>query len=104
MDETKKKAMELLARAHRERSPYSRKAGVLEKGMVHPDDESAMSAIIAALSAAPQVPESVEPTPQMIQAGMRWLTNFQHMRAGDKHSALAEAFKAMLAAKPEPMA
>lgn len=46
----------------------------------------------------------VEPTAEMNKAGMRWLTGIQHMRAGDKRSALNEAFKAMIDAAPVPPA
>ncbi|WP_190726680.1 hypothetical protein [Pseudomonas typographi] len=46
----------------------------------------------------------VEPTDEMNRAGMRWLTGIQHMRAGDRRNALNEAFKAMLAAAPQPPA
>uniref|UniRef100_A0AAU6W2L9 Chromosome partition protein Smc n=1 Tax=Pseudomonas phage Orisa02 TaxID=3138543 RepID=A0AAU6W2L9_9VIRU len=46
----------------------------------------------------------VEPTDEMNKAGMRWMTGFQHMRAGDKRNALNEAFSAMLAAAPQPPA
>jgi hypothetical protein len=45
-----------------------------------------------------------DPTPKMNQAGARWLTGIQHMRAGDKRSALDEAFKAMISAAPSPEA
>jgi len=33
---------------------------------------------------------------KMINAGMKWLIHFQHMRKGDKESALTEAYKAMV--------
>lgn len=46
----------------------------------------------------------VEPTEEMNKAGIRWLTGVQHMREGDKRNALNEAFKAMLAAAPQPQA
>lgn len=46
----------------------------------------------------------VEPTEEMNKAGLRWLTGIQHMRANDKRNALGEAFKAMLAAAPQPPA
>ncbi|UZB05521.1 hypothetical protein OM948_08730 [Xanthomonas citri pv. fuscans] len=74
-----------------------------EHGQVYMvSEQMALDAIIAALSQQQEV--AVEPTQAMIKAGMRWLTGWQHMRAGDRESALGEAFKAMLAAKPEPQA
>ncbi len=57
MNEIEKKAMDLLAASHRQSTPYSRKAGALEKGFVHPDDEPAIRAIVAALSQQQAVSE-----------------------------------------------
>lgn len=51
LDSLKKRAIELLAKARREERRYSRKAKALEAGYVHPDDEAAVKAIIAALAA-----------------------------------------------------
>lgn len=39
----------------------------------------------------------------MEDAGLRWLTGFQHMRKQDRRNAMANAYAAMLAAAPEPV-
>jgi len=55
----------------------------------------------------PAVPEGyrlvpIEPTRAMVTAAKPWLAHYQHMRDGDKVSARAEAYRAMLAAAPDP--
>ncbi|QFR59557.1 hypothetical protein KEM14_gp66 [Xanthomonas virus phiXaf18] len=57
MNDIEKRARELLAASHRKRVPRSQKSKALDAGFIHPDDHAAMDAIIAALAAAPQVPE-----------------------------------------------
>lgn len=52
-------ARDILAVCHRENTPRSQKAGALEKGFTHPDDEPAIKAIIAALSQQQQQQQAV---------------------------------------------
>lgn len=46
----------------------------------------------------------MEATFDMEDAGLRWMTAFQHMRKQDRRNAMANAYEAMLAAAPEPVA
>lgn len=75
MDDIEKRARELLAASHRKRVPRSQKSKALDAGFIHPDDHAAMDAIVAALSAAPQVPEGyvlVQEAPLMDMLEAAW--------------------------------
>lgn len=45
--------------------------------------------------------QEVEPTDKMINAGLTWISGWQHMRMSDKRSNLSEAFKSMCRIRDE---
>lgn len=70
-------------------------------------DEAAIA--IRALASRAGVPDGfvlvpMEATFDMEDAGLRWMTAFQHMRKQDRRNAMANAYAAMLSAAPEPVA
>lgn len=99
MGDIEKRARELLAASHRKRVPRSQKSKALDAGFIHPDDHAAMDAIVAALSAAPQVPEGWVLVPTECTADM--MDGASEVFGGfERPHQIEEVWEAMLAAIP----